>query len=387
MDNDQVLIISFWNPTEKHPHQGIFIQEQAAAVCSMRENIIFLQVNVLPAASFVLRKSIEETAFYKNKKITINLCSRLWKFWYVNPWSLSRIIYRYFKKTGGDIKPAIIHANVVFPCGAVGYLLAKKLGAKLLISEHWSRTGRILSHPIYKRLALRAYLYSYAVVCVSEFLSDRLYKSTGHKNLITIPNIINSDIYSYKPKPDSDQGSLSMLCVARWKLPKRLDLIFEAVSAFATGSPLNIELIIVGDGPQADMLKNRPTPDNLKVRWTGYLDRGAIASLMQKSSLFLHASDIETFSIVTAEALSTGTPVLASNTGALPELINEQNGILAENNPDSWLKGIREIVTRHYDPEIIAIQNQNRYSPEQIGSRIISIYDSMSAGVSLYYQN
>ena len=49
MVNNQVLIISFWNPTEKQPQQGIFIQEQAAAICKLRENIVFLQVNVLPS--------------------------------------------------------------------------------------------------------------------------------------------------------------------------------------------------------------------------------------------------------------------------------------------------------------------------------------------------
>ena len=122
------------------------------------------------------------------------------------------------------------------------------------------------------------------------------------------------------------------------ELPKRLDLIFEAVCSYSAESSGNIELTIVGKGPQADILKDHKTPDNLKVRWTGYLERTAIAALMQETHIFLHASDIETFSIVTAEALSTGTPVLASNTGALPELINEQNGLLVENNHESWLQ-------------------------------------------------
>ena len=43
--NDQIVIISFWNPTSKYPQQGIFIQDQAEAVCSMRENVIFLKIN------------------------------------------------------------------------------------------------------------------------------------------------------------------------------------------------------------------------------------------------------------------------------------------------------------------------------------------------------
>jgi glycosyltransferase involved in cell wall biosynthesis len=382
MDSNQVLIISFWNPTEQYPQQGIFIQEQAAAVCRLRENVIFLQLNVLPATNLILKKTIEESAFYKNKRISVNLYSRIWKFWYVNPWALSYIIYQIIKKKGDEIKPAIIHSNVIFPCGVVGYLLAKKLGAKLLISEHWSKTGKLMKHPLYRRIAMKAYLNSFAVVCVSEYLLQGISKSTGHRNLVIIPNIIDTEVYSYKPKPLTDGAAKRFLCVATWRLPKRLDLIFEAVTSYSAESSMNIELTIVGTGPQADILKNREIPVNLKVSWTGYLNRSAIAELLQKTHIFLHASDIETFSIVTAEALSTGTPVLASNTGALPELVDEQNGILVENTNECWLKGIREIVTRHYDYQAIAFHNQNKYSPAQIGNSIISIYDRMTSRMS-----
>jgi glycosyltransferase involved in cell wall biosynthesis len=375
MDSKQVLIISFWNPTARNPQQGIFIQEQAEAVCKMRENVIFLQVNVLPSDNLCLKTTIEETVCYKNLRIKLNLSSRLWKFWYVNPWVLSSIIFRLIKRRGNSINPAIIHANVIFPCGVVGYLLARRLGTKLMISEHWSKTGKLLSHPLYKRIAKKAYLSSFAVVCVSDFLAHRISESTGHKNLVIIPNIIDTGVYRYKPKPARDEGRISMMCVATWRLPKRLDLIFGAVCSYASESQENIELTIVGTGPQTDLMKTLKTPVNLKVIWAGYLDKTTIAESLQKAHLFLHASDIETFSIVTAEALSTGTPVLTSNTGALPELVNEQNGLLVENNSESWLNGLREIVKRNFDYEAIALQNKNKYSSENIAARIISLYE------------
>jgi glycosyltransferase involved in cell wall biosynthesis len=375
MSDNQVLIISFWNPTAQYPQQGIFIQEQAAAVCSLRENVIFLQINVLSSDNWLLKKTTEDVPFFKNKKIVINLYSRLWKFWYVNPWALSRIIYRFIKRRGDEIIPSVIHANVISPCGIVGYLLAKRMGAKLLISEHWSKAEKLLKHPLYRRVALKAYHSSFAVICVSEFLTRRISDATGHKNLVTIPNIIDTDIFTYMPKPALGDVPFRMLCVASWRLPKRLDLIFEALSSFAAEIPGDIELTVVGTGEQAETFKNRITPPNLKVRWAGSLDRQAIAILLQSSSLFLHASDIETFSIVTAEALATGTPVLASRTGALPELINEQNGILAENTLEGWVEGIREIITKQFDYQAIAFQIQKKYSSLSIGNRIITLYD------------
>jgi glycosyltransferase involved in cell wall biosynthesis len=380
MTRDQVLIISFWNPTPEQPQQGIFIQEQAAAVCKMRDNIIFLQVNVLSARTPFLKMTVEESDFYGNKRITVNLYSALWKLWYLNPWAVSGILYRLIKKRKNEISPAIIHANVVFPCGVVGHLLAKRLESRLIISEHWSKTGKILKHHLFGRSALKAYNSSLAVICVSEFLSRRIFKSTGHGNLIVIPNIIDTEIYKYAAKLPSDDNILRMMCVASWRLPKRLDLIFEAVCSFAAESSRSMELTVVGTGSQADRLKTFKTPANLTVIWAGYLERHSIASLLQKTNVFLHASDIETFSLVTAEALSTGTPVIASDTGALPELINPQNGLLTENTPEGWLCALRQIASVKFDYEAIALQNQNKYSPESIGTKILAVYDKINPG-------
>ncbi len=310
--HDQVLILSFWNPTARYPQQGIFIQEQAEAVCRMRKNIVFMQVNLLPSNNLFLRKTVEESALFGNKRITVNFYSLAWKLWYLNPWAISAILHHLIGKRKTEIDPAIIHANIVFPCGVAAYILAKHLGAGLLISEHWSKTDKLLKHPLYSRIARKAYLASFAVICVSRFLSQKIFSSTGHGNIKIIPNIIDTGIYNYRPKSFSDNGPLNMMCVASWRLPKRLDLIFRAVCSYAAESSEAIELTVAGTGPQVSMYKNTKTPANLKIIWAGYLERPAIAELLQQTHLFLHASDTETFSLVTAEALATGTPVLAS---------------------------------------------------------------------------
>jgi glycosyltransferase involved in cell wall biosynthesis len=380
MEMGQVLIISFWNPTEQYPHQGVFIQEQAAAVCSMRDNVIFLQVNISWARNLLPVKSIETSEYFKGRRIRIDLRTRLWKFLYVNPWFVSRMIYRLIIDRKDELLPAVIHANVVFPCGMVSYLLAKRLNTRLLISEHWSKTDRILKHPLLSGIARKAYTGSYAIVCVSGFLAARIASSTGHRNILTIPNIIDTSVYSYSPKLFSAEDPLKLFCIATWRLPKRLDLIFEAVCAYAIESSRNIELTIAGTGEQAEKLQNEKIPPNLKINRMGYLDKTTIASILHRTHIFLHASEIETFSLVTAEALSTGTPVLVSDTGALPELVNESNGILVRNTPDSWLRGLKEIVARKFDYRAIALENQDEFSARQVGKSIIALYDNIISG-------
>ena len=198
---------------------------------------------------------------------------------------------------------------------------------------------------------------------------------TGQKNAIVIPNIINPRLFTYLPKPEPERSELIFMCVSSWRAPKRLDLIFDALCSYAAETDRQIVLRVVGNGPQADDLKKRITPENLHIEWLGYLDRSEIVELLHKANIFVHPSEIETFSIVTAEALSTGTPVIASGTGALPELINKDNGILTDNNPGSWLNAIKEIVNKQFDHQAIAVENQNKFSPETIGKRIVSVYD------------
>ena len=376
MENKQVLIISFWNPTEENPEKGIFIQDQAAAVCSLGENIVFLQINILPSSRIFLKKTVEESAFFNNTRITINFYSRLWKFLYINPWWSARAIHRIIKKRGDEINPAIIHANVIYPCGIAGYLIARRTGARLLISEHWSKAEKLLKHPLYKRTALKAYRHSFAIICVSEFLSRKITMATGHTFPVVIPNIINTGLFTYIPKPSAENMTLCFLCVASsWRPPKRLDLIVDALCSFALETNRQIVLSVVGKGMQVDKLKKRIPPENLHIKWLGYLDKPNIADLLHTTDIFIHASDIETFSIVTAEALSTGTPVIVSDTGALPELINDDNGIQVENCPESWSNGIREIVTRQFDHEAIARRIHNKYSSHEVGSTILSLYN------------
>lgn len=375
--NKQVLILSFWNPTDQNPQQGIFIQDQAAAVCSQRENTIFLQVNVLPSDNLLLRKEVIESAFFNNRRLTINLYSVFWKFYYVNTWNLTRIVRGILNNSFPEIKPELIHSNVIFPCGIVAYLLSQKTCCKTVISEHWSKAEKLLKHPLYRKIALKAYKKNSSIICVSKFLASKIEHNTGFRNITVIPNIVDTSLFSYKPKNEFDGTRLICTCVASWKLPKRLDLIIDSLSEFAGESGCRICLNVVGDGLQVDSMKARKIHDNLSIKWHGYLDKSSIVSLLNESHLFLHASEIETFSIVTAEALSTGTPVLASNTGALPELIHEQNGMLAENNVSDWIIKEGEIIKKKYDYEAIARENQNRFSPETTGKAILEVYNKV----------
>lgn len=371
---DQILVISFWNHTEYTPKNGIFIYEQVKALCEHRTDIVFFEVNILPSKNRLLKTEVKEFPFFKCKCIVLNIYSVSYKAIYINPWFTYFLAKRTLKKWMPAFKPALIHSNIIYPCGIVGHFLAKKYGCNHIISEHWSKVPKLLRNPIYRKTALNAYHGSNMVICVSDFLANTIKEATGINNTSIIPNIIDCNTFQYTPKINKSNSYYRFTCIANWKTPKRLDLIINSILAFSKKSKKNIVLNVVGSGQQRDAfyhIKN----DYLLINWLGVLPKQSISTLFSETDIFLHASEIETFSIVTAEALTTGTPVLASKVGAIPELIHSTNGILVENTVDDWFNGLVEITNKNYDNALIAQNVLGKYSPEFIAASINEIYD------------
>lgn len=371
---EQILIISFWNPTKQAPSKGLFIHEQVKAICQTRTDIIFLEVNILPSKNTIFQKTFVTTPFYGNTKITLTMYSVLWKLMYVSPWLIHHSLKKHLKKNHKSLAPAVIHSNVIFPCGIVGHMLAKDYAAKHIISEHWSKATKLLKHPLFGNIALHAYQKSKAILCVSNYLANEIRLATNHPNITIIPNIIDTALFRYSPK-EHDNNSIRFSCCAIWKKPKRLDLIIQSIINTASGNKnKNFILNVIGDGPEKEELQACSLPPNLVIKWVGFINKEEIPQILARTDFFMHASDIETFSIVTAEALSTGTPVLASNTGALPELINLSNGILVNNTIDDWTNGVNQIIKKTYDNESIAEDVAHKYSPDAVAKRIDNVY-------------
>ncbi|MDX1395608.1 MAG: glycosyltransferase family 4 protein [Gemmatimonadota bacterium] len=95
----------------------------------------------------------------------------------------------------------------------------------------------------------------------------------------------------------------------------------------------HVRLMIIGDGPERPKLERRATRPDLRgrVEFTGWLERREVERRLSGSSVQVVPSEwSEPFGIVAAEALARGTPVVASDVGALPEIIEDGvSGLLA----------------------------------------------------------
>lgn len=127
------------------------------------------------------------------------------------------------------------------------------------------------------------------------------------------------------PLAIGSQGRIRrLLCVATIIPRKRHDLL---VRALASISERDWHLTCVGSlerhPPTADRLRLQLREAGLEdhVSLVGEVDASTLADLYHRTDLFVLASEHEGYGMVVAEALARGLPVVATRTGALPDLL------------------------------------------------------------------
>jgi glycosyltransferase involved in cell wall biosynthesis len=373
-----ILFFTFWYPNPSVPYKSIFVKEHAKAIKLAGVNITVLVFDI-EKSNRLFNKRFEK--FVDENGIPthiIHVESLFYKFIYAFPPLAYIITSSYFKKNilvGGSLD--FIHSNVIAPCGIVGYWLSKKYSIPHIITEHWSKMDKFMRLNIFSYAAKRAYLKALCITVVSDFLEKMVSKyAPKDKKIVIIPNVVNTNIFCYSPKIET--GTLNFTAIATWTPPKLPFLIVEALNEVSLKTKQNIELNIVGEGSQIEKLKDLSSSLNYKINLIGRLSKEEIAKLLNRTDYFVHASEIETFSVVVAEALCTGTPVIASDVGALPELVKPPvNGVLCTNNPQEWVNGITKALSIEFDHKAISSAISDKVALKPVGVKFLSVYNAV----------
>lgn len=379
-----ILFLSSWYPTEKNPNFGVFVKEHARS--------IKLAGNQIVVIALVIRKNKKIFHFKKTdfrdengvRTITLEIESIFKNFFYY----LTSFQYIFIKRATKQLiksgfRPELIHSNVVFSAGIMGSRLADRYHLPHVITEHWSRIDGILKKPIIRRQVINAYKNADKILPVSAFLQNKittLLPQIDVNKFVTVGNIVDSDTFMFRHKT-TDNQQIRFCAIATWaykKTPDKLpELFIEALSAFQKKSNKSIVLTMIGGGDRLNELKELCSKNELEAYFTGYIPKKLIAGHLQQADYFVHSSTIETFGVVVAEALLTGTPVICSKVGALPELINNSNGVLCSNDLKSWEAGLNALLGKKFDNKKIATDMKQSFGIESIGNKMNSIYNSI----------
>lgn len=378
----KVLFLSSWYPTKGNPNFGIFIKEHAHSIKVAGNDIVVLAI-VISFGSKIYSKTISDYEEDGIRNVVIEINTRFKNLmYYLIPLQYLIVKRTYIKLIQPIFEPDIVHSNVIFPSGIIGHLLSQKIKKSHIITEHWSRIKSLIQKPILSTMAQKAYKNASYILPVSNFLKNNIVSilpDIETNKFIIVGNVIDSEIFYYKKKEKTD--TIRFCAIATWankKIPDKMPEIFiDALSQLKTKTNCNIVLTMIGGGDKTDELKELCFNKGIEAKFLGYRTKTEIAQQLQKCDFFVHSSSIETFGVVVAEALFCGTPVICSNVGALPELINASNGILSENTVDAWVNSISKAIKTTFLNEEISANIKDKFSLTSIGNKINQVYDKL----------
>jgi glycosyltransferase involved in cell wall biosynthesis len=113
-----------------------------------------------------------------------------------------------------------------------------------------------------------------------------------------------------------------LLYIGRLSAEKEIDRIKPVLEALP-----GARLALVGDGPHRAELEKHFA--DLPVNFVGYLAGEALASAYASADAFIFPSRTETLGLVLLEAMAAGCPVVAANSGGIPDIVTDGvNGYL-----------------------------------------------------------
>jgi glycosyltransferase involved in cell wall biosynthesis len=143
-----------------------------------------------------------------------------------------------------------------------------------------------------------------------------------------------------------------------------------------------VTLVVAGDGPDREALERRAGELGLdgRARFLGPQPREAVLELLRAADGVLLPSSWENFPHVLVEALSVGTPVVATAVGGVPEIVEDgTNGLLVPpNDPDSLAAAIGRLLDDAALRDRLrdgARPSVARFAPERIYGRLESILE------------
>jgi N-acetyl-alpha-D-glucosaminyl L-malate synthase BshA len=235
----------------------------------------------------------------------------------------------------------ILHAHYALPHAVSAYLARSAAMAdrdrpwpRIVTTLHGTDITLVGIDPSYAPLTQFVIEQSDAVTTVSENLARRTRESFCRAPMRpcaieVIPNFVDTDLFH----PSAGEGKRlkipTAVHVSNFRPVKRVPWLLRAFEQATRNT--KTRLTLVGDGP--DQLECRRLASELGIadRVVFFGERDALPELLAPADVFVLSSSDESFGLSALEAMSCGTPVVATKVGGVAEVVEDGvTGLLAE---------------------------------------------------------
>jgi glycogen(starch) synthase len=175
------------------------------------------------------------------------------------------------------------------------------------------------------------------------------------------------------------QGPLRLLFVGRTTREKGLDLLIDAGVSLRERS-VEFFLTVVGDIRPDHELCRRAREHSLPVEFVGLRGNTEARAMMAEADLLVVPSRYDACPVVAIEALTAGTPVVATSVGGLPELVQSgETGVVVPPDSAALASAISEIARdpqRHHAMRLAARRAGERFLWRSRVREVLATYRS-----------
>jgi len=359
----KILHIANWYPNKWDNIQSKFIKEQYKVFTEVTDTKL-INVQVRDGKKWItyeyIKYSEHEEGYYLLTKIKVNKIIELLTTLLLL-WVLIKSKYKRYD---------MLHFHIAYPLLIHYYIWKFFIRIPIIISEHWSAYHFNFNLPKNtKKLSTvrKIFKQNIPVITVSKALGEdiKTFANVSDFPLCIIPNIIDTKIFYLKNIPQNKIPTFFI--VNYWRDIKNP---FPMLKGF---SKLKIQyrLKIGGYGDLYQDIKTfvRKYKMEDKVVFLEKMTAEEISNTFNHSDIYLYTSLYETFSVICAEAISCGIPLMGPKIDAILEYTDENNAIYIEKNDDDfWFNALNSYITNHNGFNRLNISNEAKkvFSHEKI---------------------
>ncbi len=302
--------------------------------------------------------------------------------------------YKYLLQQIQKIMPDIIHVHHPFLLGQSALKVARKLGIPIVFTyhtmyeyyTHYVPLPSMLITPVVKKRVLQFCGSVDGIVVPSSAIQQYLLAHEVKTPLAMIPSALQAHFLqnTFAVKKRREDEPFRLLVVSRFTKEKNIPFLLDVFAKLVAKGADNFALMLVGYGSEFEVIKAHAYETlrlpREQVQFIHKPPRDELVRLYREANLFLFGSQTDTQGLVLAEAMASGTPVVAlDGPGQRDIIINGINGFLVQ-NAEQMMKRVIQIAQ---DDDLNVLLQENawktgqKFEPEILLGRFFDLYQKI----------
>ena len=295
----------------------------------------------------------------------------------------------------GKTSPHLLHCFFTIPSGIFGLFSKKKYKVPYIVSTLGADVPGFnigdwrldVYHTFTKPLSKSIWDNASYVIANSNSLKATCKKFFPAKEIFTITNGIDTELFYPHPDKNHNPGEVQLLFVSRLMLQKGVDTLIKTCHILNERGIKNFKLTVVGEGYLKKMMFSLIDKYKLKdkINFLGWKDLEELPDIYRNADIFILPSVMEGMSSVCLQAMASGLPIVTSRVKGFEEILEENiNGLYAEyNDAEEFADALEKLIK---SPELReklskgSYEKSKEFSWQRIAEKYLEHYEKTATG-------